>query len=838
MTCNCGKTDKSCPKKFPSAVVEINNPEQIVLLRKVVIPASLGDDTEVPPVVGKYRNVVLQYEANDHIYLYSSDGIPTEVRVPRDILKRIEDLELADQIIEQEIEDLRNNPDVVDIVATHADLLEYDTSKLGDKDVIRVLTDETHDDESTYYRWDKPNQEWEFIGAVEGYYTKDQTDALLDDKQDVLTAGNNISIVDNTISATDTTYSPFVGATPILAGTSGLVPAPATTDAGKFLKADGTWDTAGGSGSGVIELTANDYNWNRTAGDDTTLPLDSIALWKLPRGWYVTSIGMQVLPYKTTDYSYAEAGTYILIGGETSSGPTTSIPNYVFKSGGVVINFPQKNTGNKSQNTRTLADTSIIGEMFAPTMHDYNWNSQTGTTTNPDCFAVWYSSYDTHPKTIAIGQQNYSVQEYKNGPIVDGSTAQTYIRGVKTGSQPTTILKIDSTGVYRIVLNSSKELVSYDTIASTTYVNNRITTNAGAPTTATVGTVGQLLEDTTNGKLYICTDATNPYVWEEVGSGGGGGATIFYKDSGLVGWGEDIEGPLFYKDSSYQTPATSSDIYAACMAGTTYICSNQSDDLFYTEIVAASNYSTNYTFSLANIEHGLGYDCTISSYISGGTEYYSFYYNEPVSINVVQTTGSSTTNVMSQNAVTTALSGKQGTLTAGTGISINNNVISATSGGLVTLSYGNSTWNDFITAYNAGEIVYCRASSGSDPGVGSQTRMAFMAYVNNATNPTEVEFQYVRSVSTKSAANQSDMVFVYKLTSAGTWTVEMRPIMVKIAAGTNAESSYASNTLTINPRLYTTTGQNTDGGVTQKLFTDTVGNIESALNLINNGGGN
>lgn len=348
------------------------------------------------------------------------------------------------------------------------------------------------------------------------------------------------------------------------------------------------------------------------------------------------------------------------------------------------------------------------------------------------------------------------------------------------------------------------------------------------------GMVGDLSDLTTTDKTNLVA-AINEAA---AGGGGGGSATIFYKNSGLFGWGEDIEGPLFYKDSSYQTPATSSEMYAACMAGTTYICSNQSDDLFYTEIVAASNYSTNYNFSLANIEHVLGYDCTISSYISSGTEYYSFHYNEPVSINVVQTTGSSTTNVMSQNAVTTGLAGKQNTLTAGTGISINNNVISATSGGLVTLSYGYSTWNDFITAYNAGEIVYCRASSDSDPRVGSQTRMAFMAYVNNATNPTEVEFQYVRSVSTKNASNQSDQVFVYKLTNAGTWTVETRPVMVKIAAGTNAESSYASNTLTINPRLYTTTGQNTDGGVTQKLFTDTVGNIESALNLINNGGGN
>jgi hypothetical protein len=161
------------------------------------------------------------------------------------------------------------------------------------------------------------------------------------------------------------------------------------------------------------------------------------------------------------------------------------------------------------------------------------------------------------------------------------------------------------------------------------------------------GMVGDLSDLTTTDKTNLVA-AIN----EAAAGGGGGGATIFYMSGGLIGWGEDVEGPLFYKDSSYQTPATSSEIYAACMAGTTYICSNQSDDLFYTEIVAASNYSTNYNFSLANIEHGLGYDCTISSYISSGTEYYSFHYNEPSSINVVQAVGNSTTDVMSQNATT------------------------------------------------------------------------------------------------------------------------------------------------------------------------------------------
>lgn len=121
-------------------------------------------------------------------------------------------------------------------------------------------------------------------------------------------------------------------------------------------------------------------------------------------------------------------------------------------------------------------------------------------------------------------------------------------------------------------------------------------------------------------------------------------------------------------------------------------------------------------------------------------------------------------------------------------------------GGLVTLSYGNSTWNDFIAAYNAGKIVYCRASSNSNPATGSQTRMAFMAYVSNPSAPTSVEFQYVRSVSNKSISAQVDQVFVYKLTNAngGTWTVETRDMASTVVAGTNMTSSYSNGVLTLN----------------------------------------
>jgi hypothetical protein len=96
-----------------------------------------------------------------------------------------------------------------------------------------------------------------------------------------------------------------------------------------------------------------------------------------------------------------------------------------------------------------------------------------------------------------------------------------------------------------------------------------------------------------------------------------------------------------------------------------------------------------------------------------------------------------------KNAGTSTFSGSYNDLTDKP--SIPTNVSSLTNDanyitGMVILSYGSSTWDDFISAYSANKVVYCRASSNSNPASGSQTRLAFMAYVNNASSPTEVEF--------------------------------------------------------------------------------------------------
>lgn len=211
--------------------------------------------------------------------------------------------ENADTALQGQIDALTVSSDVVDVVGTYTDLQNYDTQHLKDNDIVKVLQDSTHNNAMSYYRWVHATLSWSYIGSEGPYYTKSEAnnefvpqtrtvnnkalnsditldasdvsaistsdieqstgssstkvmsqDAIttaLSNKQNTLTAGANISIdSNNEISATDTTYSDFTGTDGTAAGAAGLVPAPATTDAGKFLKADGTWDTVGGGGGG------------------------------------------------------------------------------------------------------------------------------------------------------------------------------------------------------------------------------------------------------------------------------------------------------------------------------------------------------------------------------------------------------------------------------------------------------------------------------------------------------------------------------------------------------------------------------------------------------------
>lgn len=266
MTCEtCGeKKPKNDSPSFTKATVEILNPKELSMFRKVVVPASMGDDTTNPPKVGKYCNVLLYYEANEQAYLYSSDGIPTKLTGDLTLIKKqIKDLQDEDVKIWDEIELIEMSSDVVDIVGTYAELQQYDTSKLHNNDIIKVLQDETHDDKIAYYRWSTSTSAFSYVGSEGPYYTESEVDVLLSGKQDTLIAGTNIQIAADgkTISATDTTYTHFTGATASTDGVQGLVPGPLAGDEGKFLSGDGTWQNVQGAsytaGNG-INISAQD----------------------------------------------------------------------------------------------------------------------------------------------------------------------------------------------------------------------------------------------------------------------------------------------------------------------------------------------------------------------------------------------------------------------------------------------------------------------------------------------------------------------------------------------------------------------------------------------------
>lgn len=102
-----------------------------------------------------------------------------------DLSSEITNRQNADINLQSQIDAITSSSDVVDIVGTYAQLQSYDTQHLQNNDVIKVLQDETHDNAMTYYRWLKNTSTWQYIGQEGPYYTKSETDTLLQGKANV-----------------------------------------------------------------------------------------------------------------------------------------------------------------------------------------------------------------------------------------------------------------------------------------------------------------------------------------------------------------------------------------------------------------------------------------------------------------------------------------------------------------------------------------------------------------------------------------------------------------------------------------------------------------------------
>lgn len=84
----------------------------------------------------------------------------------------------ADNNLQSQIDAITASSDVTDVVGTYAQLQAYDTSSLPPNSIIKVLQDENHNGEITYYRWviTGGTGSWVLIGEEGPYYTKSQAD--------------------------------------------------------------------------------------------------------------------------------------------------------------------------------------------------------------------------------------------------------------------------------------------------------------------------------------------------------------------------------------------------------------------------------------------------------------------------------------------------------------------------------------------------------------------------------------------------------------------------------------------------------------------------------------
>ena len=215
-------------------------------------------------------------------------------------------------------------------------------------------------------------------------------------------------------------------------------------------------------------------------------------------------------------------------------------------------------TNIKTVNNESLLGSGNIdiagGSVYLLTSDDFNWNSTAGSATEPyDSVALWLLDpglYYTKTVNVYIDSDPGDLLSLDDMALVSmpqdlgffgkGQTV-VLINGAASSSaypvyklNPTTGARTSLTQIpFGILPNIVDNLNSISALAALSanqgrvlkeMIEGRVITGAGAPTTSTVGTVGMLYEDTTNGKLYQCTaiDTTDPqnpsYTWTDTRS--------------------------------------------------------------------------------------------------------------------------------------------------------------------------------------------------------------------------------------------------------------------------------------------------------------------------------
>lgn len=225
---------------FEQAINELYNPGKIGLivandaLLETLSPTAVAADEYVYVTEDSAHNnrpSLYEYSASAGQYVYARAASPyyekpfidsaienLQTNINNVMNKEVEDVnnlqtninaeanarEAADAEINQRIDDIVNSPDVRYIVDTYADLEAIDKSTIGDQDYARVLQDETHDNASTYYQFNKAANEWTYVGQTGPYYTKEQVDATLEGYATTAYVDNQIGNIETELTMLNT----------------------------------------------------------------------------------------------------------------------------------------------------------------------------------------------------------------------------------------------------------------------------------------------------------------------------------------------------------------------------------------------------------------------------------------------------------------------------------------------------------------------------------------------------------------------------------------------------------------------------------------------------------
>lgn len=393
--------------------------------------------------------------------------------------------------------------------------------------------------------------------------------------------------------------------------------------------------------------------------------------------------------------------------------------------------------------TNDVIKATNTGKARVLTSADYNWP-----TGNPTSVALWLMDPGIYINSNSVNVKMH-LQDATNSPclyFVAPTMSPTSKIVIKTGNE---------NGGDEQAFN--KYTVRTDTGASSNYVKlappiDNLTSNsgssvlsanqgrvlknlvdslairgAGAPTTSTVGQVGTLYEDTTNGDLYICTDATNPYVWVEVGAGGGGSGVIeltsadynwpIASPDGVALW---LLEPGMYYAKSVQVYMSGNEIADITNQGTFIVGDDSTSAANPAKLILYYNQITPAAY-------------LISTIISSGNRSSK---NSLLSPTVNQATGTSTTQVMSQNATTSMIyadpatknrlhicNGATGTGSRGIAIGVDSNSGASNDGiaiGFMSTSNSQSGiaigYSSYVPANKTGSVALGSGASVTYPG--------------------------------------------------------------------------------------------------------------------------